>query len=142
MTQNLRDYIIANVERAQARGITIGHDWGIEVQDGAVWTEMVWGAIRLEPDQKTLRPPCVCPMGAVLCDALVPQHPGNDYEGLVADKLGVEGDWVCAFLNGYDACRDESYMTVEAKRAMDDGDPLLVAGYELGVELRERFAPL
>lgn len=141
--EDLKATILAAVSRARARGITIGHDWGIEARDSPVDPQRWWPKGSQDGSERE----CVCPMGAVLLGSVAPSRPGTspDFEGLSAEALGVDSDWVCAFLDGYDDIGSASpdvavtYMTEEARLFMALGDPLLAAGYELGREMREMF---
>lgn len=117
---NLRDVVVAACERALGQGLVIEPGrWGV-MDGGGTWTPVG---------------NCLCPMGAVIVGKITPRNICSvSIEGAsqVAGILGVDEVWVSIFTRGFDS---GGSLTSE-----DDGDSA-VAAYELGFEMRERYAP-
>lgn len=132
--EDLRALIVRACNNARARGIKIKHDWGV---GGETEDEGKWG--REFVSENTLSP-CIRPLGAVLLGR--PWQKGQDAESAVAEALGVDGDWVAAFLDGYDDMKPgsgTSYQTEEDRVRFQNSDPTLVAAFELGHEIRQIY---
>lgn len=124
--EDLRETVVAACEAAIARGLALS------AKDG-------WGVLLELPAWKP-KPNCrVCPMGAVLIgsEAGPLAYQQVDAAGL----LGVDEVWVRAFTDGFDdGFYRPAIAILTAGEDPIDGNARLAA-YELGVEMRQRYAP-
>lgn len=146
--ENLKLTLMMACIGAQARGLRIAHEWGVNGgADGYGLQERYIAAGVDEEGERHVPSDCVCPMGAVLLFHMAPLTRGDDQLGHAAEALGVDPSWVGAFLDGYDkvGLSDEnargSYQSDGDFFRLLAGDPDLVAPYELGCEMRELYAP-
>lgn len=119
--RSLRDVIVDACDRHLAGGGTI--------------EPLSWGVIYFDGKWQLCLDDCACPGGAVLIAFQPEPVTGSFNLGLfesTAAVLGVERDWLTAFILGFDGRAGFAEKDTEE-------EPLWFGGYELGWELRQKY---